>query len=57
MIIFRVTTGRSLTNFPSVKDGVLTDPVQFARRAAELNRYLQSENLRVSKDKVSRQPM
>ncbi|KAJ2926134.1 hypothetical protein H1R20_g10960, partial [Candolleomyces eurysporus] len=41
MIIFRVTTGRSFTKFPSVKDGVVTDPIQFARRTAESS-FLQS---------------
>ncbi|KAJ2936160.1 hypothetical protein H1R20_g930, partial [Candolleomyces eurysporus] len=35
MIIFRVTTGRSFTKFPSVKDGVLTNPIQFVHRTAE----------------------
>ncbi|RXW25706.1 hypothetical protein EST38_g120 [Candolleomyces aberdarensis] len=41
MIIFRVTTGRSFTKFPSVKDGVLTNPIQFAHRTAESS-FLQS---------------
>ncbi|KAJ2936320.1 hypothetical protein H1R20_g773, partial [Candolleomyces eurysporus] len=41
MIIFRVTTGRSFTHFPSVKDGVVTNPIQFARRTAESS-FLQS---------------
>ncbi|KAJ2923987.1 hypothetical protein H1R20_g13102, partial [Candolleomyces eurysporus] len=41
MIIFRVTTGRSFTNFPSAKDGVLTNPIQFAHRTAESS-FLQS---------------
>ncbi|RXW12436.1 hypothetical protein EST38_g13420 [Candolleomyces aberdarensis] len=41
MIIFRVTTGRSFTKFPSVKDGVVTNPIQFAHRTAESN-FLQS---------------
>ncbi|RXW16524.1 hypothetical protein EST38_g9320, partial [Candolleomyces aberdarensis] len=41
MIIFRVTTGRSFTKFPSVKDGVVTNPMQFAHRTAESN-FLQS---------------
>ncbi|RXW14898.1 hypothetical protein EST38_g10952 [Candolleomyces aberdarensis] len=41
MIIFRVTTGRSFTKFPSVKDGVVTNPIQFARRTAESS-FLQS---------------
>ncbi|RXW16805.1 hypothetical protein EST38_g9045 [Candolleomyces aberdarensis] len=35
MIIFRVTTGRSFTKFPSVKDGVLTNPIQFVHQTAE----------------------
>ncbi|KAJ2926507.1 hypothetical protein H1R20_g10601, partial [Candolleomyces eurysporus] len=35
MIIFRVTTHRSFTEFPSVNDGVLTNPIQFARRTVE----------------------
>ncbi|KAJ2926497.1 hypothetical protein H1R20_g10594, partial [Candolleomyces eurysporus] len=35
MIIFRVTTGRSFTKFPSVKDGVVINPMQFAHRTAE----------------------
>jgi hypothetical protein len=39
MIIFRVTTGRSFTNFP--KDGVLSNPIQFAHRTAESS-FLQS---------------
>ncbi|RXW16639.1 hypothetical protein EST38_g9216 [Candolleomyces aberdarensis] len=39
--IFRVTTGRSFTKFPSVKDGVLTNPIQFAHQAAESS-FLQS---------------
>ncbi|RXW16538.1 hypothetical protein EST38_g9311 [Candolleomyces aberdarensis] len=41
MIIFRVTTGRSFTKFPSVKDGVVTNPLQFARRTAQSS-FLQS---------------
>ncbi|KAJ2926140.1 hypothetical protein H1R20_g10957, partial [Candolleomyces eurysporus] len=41
MIIFRVTTGRSFTRFPSAKDGVATNPIQFARRTAESS-FLQS---------------
>ncbi|RXW17424.1 hypothetical protein EST38_g8430 [Candolleomyces aberdarensis] len=41
MIIFRVTTGRSFTKFPSVKDGAVTNPIQFARRTAESS-FLQS---------------
>ncbi|RXW20662.1 hypothetical protein EST38_g5174 [Candolleomyces aberdarensis] len=41
MIIFRVTTGRSFTHFPSAKDGVVTNPIQFARRTAESS-FLQS---------------
>ncbi|RXW14582.1 hypothetical protein EST38_g11273 [Candolleomyces aberdarensis] len=41
MIIFRVTTGRSFTNFPTLKDGVLSNPIQFARRTAESS-FLQS---------------
>ncbi|RXW21397.1 hypothetical protein EST38_g4457 [Candolleomyces aberdarensis] len=41
MIIFRVTTGRSFTKFPSVKDGVLTNPIKFAPRTAESS-FLQS---------------
>ena len=41
MIIFRVTTGRSFTKFPSVKDGVVTKPIQFAHRTAESS-FLQS---------------
>jgi hypothetical protein len=36
MIIFRVTTGRSFTNFPTPKD-----PIQFAHRTAESS-FLQS---------------
>ncbi|KAJ2921897.1 hypothetical protein H1R20_g15199, partial [Candolleomyces eurysporus] len=35
MIIFRVTTGRSFTKFPSVRDGVVTNPIQFAHQTAE----------------------
>ncbi|RXW18596.1 hypothetical protein EST38_g7270 [Candolleomyces aberdarensis] len=35
MIIFRVTTGRSFTKFPSAKDGVATNPIQFAHQTAE----------------------
>jgi len=41
MIIFRVTTGRSFTTFPSVKDGVLSNPIQFAHQTAESS-FLQS---------------
>jgi hypothetical protein len=41
MIIFRVTTGRSFTKFPSMKDGALSDPLQFATRTAESS-FLQS---------------
>ncbi|KAJ2936158.1 hypothetical protein H1R20_g928, partial [Candolleomyces eurysporus] len=41
MIIFRVTTGRSFTKFPSAKDGVLTNPIQSAHRTAESS-FLQS---------------
>ncbi|KAJ2921528.1 hypothetical protein H1R20_g15565, partial [Candolleomyces eurysporus] len=41
MIIFRVTTGRSFTKFPSVKDGFVTNPIQFARRTAKSS-FLQS---------------
>jgi hypothetical protein len=40
MIIFRVTTGRSFTKLPSVKDGVLK-PLQFAHPTAESS-FLQS---------------
>ncbi|KAJ2926506.1 hypothetical protein H1R20_g10600, partial [Candolleomyces eurysporus] len=42
MIIFRVTTGRSFIKFPSVKDGVVTNPMQFARRTAESS-FLESK--------------
>jgi hypothetical protein len=41
MIIFRITTGRSFTRFPAPKDGVLSDPIQFAHRTAESS-FLQS---------------
>jgi hypothetical protein len=41
MIIFRVTTGRSFTRFPTPKDGVLSNPIQFAHRTAESS-FLQS---------------
>lgn len=41
MIIFRVTTGRSFTNFPTSKDGVLSKPIQFAHQTAESS-FLQS---------------
>jgi hypothetical protein len=41
MIIFRVTTGRSFTNFPTPKDGVLSNPIQFTHRTAE-STFLQS---------------
>ncbi|KAJ2921997.1 hypothetical protein H1R20_g15096, partial [Candolleomyces eurysporus] len=41
MIIFRVTTGRSFTRFPSAKNGVVTNPMQFAHRTAESS-FLQS---------------
>ncbi|KAJ2935475.1 hypothetical protein H1R20_g1623, partial [Candolleomyces eurysporus] len=35
MIIFRVTTGRSFTQFPSVKNGILSNPIVFAHQTAE----------------------
>ena len=35
MIIFRVTTGRSFTKLPTLKDGVLSNPIQFAHQTAE----------------------
>ncbi|KAJ2917946.1 hypothetical protein MD484_g2434, partial [Candolleomyces efflorescens] len=35
MIIFRVTTGRSFTKFPTTQDGVLSNPIQFAHQSAE----------------------
>ena len=41
MIIFRVTTGRSFTKFPTPKDGVLSNPLQFAHQTAESS-FLQS---------------
>jgi hypothetical protein len=41
MIIFRVTTGRSFTRFPTPKGGVLSNPIQFAHRTAESS-FLQS---------------
>ncbi|RXW15615.1 hypothetical protein EST38_g10233 [Candolleomyces aberdarensis] len=41
MIIFRVTTGRSFVKFPSVKDGVLSNPIAFAHQTAESS-FLQS---------------
>jgi hypothetical protein len=41
MIIFRVMTGRSFTRFPTPKDGVLSDPIQFVHRTAESS-FLQS---------------
>ncbi|KAJ2921418.1 hypothetical protein H1R20_g15677, partial [Candolleomyces eurysporus] len=41
MIIFRVTTGRSFTKFPTVKDGVLSNTLQFAHKTAEES-FLQS---------------
>ncbi|KAJ2932596.1 hypothetical protein H1R20_g4505, partial [Candolleomyces eurysporus] len=41
MIIFRVTTGRSFTNLPLAKNGVVTNPIQFAHRTAESS-FLQS---------------
>jgi hypothetical protein len=41
MIIFRVTTGRSFAKFPTPKDGVLSNPIQFAHRTAEAS-FLQS---------------
>jgi hypothetical protein len=45
MIIFRVTTGRSFTKFPSVKDGALSNPLHFAHQTAESS-YLQSTSNR-----------
>jgi hypothetical protein len=41
MIIFRVTTGRSFTKFPTPKDGVLSNAIQFAHQTAESS-FLQS---------------
>jgi hypothetical protein len=41
MIIFRVTTGRSFTRFPTPKDGVPSNPIQFAHQTAESS-FLQS---------------
>ncbi|KAJ2923835.1 hypothetical protein H1R20_g13262, partial [Candolleomyces eurysporus] len=41
MIIFRVTTGRSFTKFPTVKDGVISKPLEFAHQTAE-SCFLQS---------------
>ncbi|KAJ2915197.1 hypothetical protein MD484_g5205, partial [Candolleomyces efflorescens] len=41
MIIFRVTTGRSFTEFPSPKDGVPSGSLQFAHQTAESS-FLQS---------------
>ena len=41
MIIFRVTTGRSFTKFPTAKDGVPSNPLQFAHQTAESS-FLQS---------------
>jgi hypothetical protein len=41
MIIFRVTTGRSFTNFPTPNDDVLSKPIQFTHRTAESS-FLQS---------------
>jgi hypothetical protein len=41
MIIFRVTTGRSFTRFPTPKDGVLSNPIQFVHQTAESS-FLQS---------------
>jgi hypothetical protein len=41
MIMFRVTTGRSFTRFPTPKDGVLSNPIQFAHQTAESS-FLQS---------------
>ncbi|KAJ2915205.1 hypothetical protein MD484_g5199, partial [Candolleomyces efflorescens] len=42
MIIFRVTTGRSFTDFPSPgKNGILSNHIQFARQTAESS-FLQS---------------
>jgi hypothetical protein len=35
MIIFRVTTGRSLTNFRALNDSLISNPIQFARRSFE----------------------
>ncbi|RXW11950.1 hypothetical protein EST38_g13905 [Candolleomyces aberdarensis] len=35
MIIFRVTTGRSFTKFPTDKNGNLSQPIEFAHRNAE----------------------
>ncbi|KAJ2924655.1 hypothetical protein H1R20_g12424, partial [Candolleomyces eurysporus] len=35
MIIFRVTTGRSFTKFPTLKNGNLSHPIEFAHRTAE----------------------
>ena len=41
MIIFRVITGRSFTQFPTPKDGVLSNPIQFAHQTAETS-FIQS---------------
>ncbi|RXW12322.1 hypothetical protein EST38_g13532 [Candolleomyces aberdarensis] len=41
MIIFRVTIGRSFTKFPSVKDGVVSNPIRFAHQTVE-SAFLQS---------------
>jgi hypothetical protein len=41
MIIFRVTTGRSFTKFPTPNDGALSKPLRFAHRTAESS-FLQS---------------
>jgi hypothetical protein len=41
MIIFRVTTGRSFTKFPTPKDDALSKPLRFAHRTAESS-FLQS---------------
>jgi hypothetical protein len=35
MVIFRVTIGRSFTQSPIPKDGVLSNPIQFAHQTAE----------------------
>ncbi|KAJ2913709.1 hypothetical protein MD484_g6701, partial [Candolleomyces efflorescens] len=41
MIIFRVTTGRSFTQFPTPKEGVVSNSLQFAHSTAESS-FLQS---------------
>lgn len=53
MIIFRVTTGRSFTNFRALDDSLISNPIQFARRSFDSSSFQSTWSRELRRDSAS----